>query len=133
MLPSIRGNFREGTGSKDYDILTLEDYQKTIRKLMDIERSKNKSELSVRASAGPAKLLCEAGLKSSLLFVIKIRDFCIQNIYVLMTKHICFEKAFSIVFSPYNSLILWSTSIFPKRISLSLASSTRSSVSGSTT
>ena len=44
--PSIRGNFREGTGSKDYDILTLEDYQKTIRKLMDIERSKNKSELS---------------------------------------------------------------------------------------
>lgn len=44
--PSIRGNFREGTGSKDYDILTLEDYQKTIRKLMDIERSKNKSELA---------------------------------------------------------------------------------------
>ena len=33
-------------------------------------------------------------------FVIKIRDFCIQNIYVLMTKHICFEKAFSIVFFP---------------------------------
>ncbi|MBC5645869.1 hypothetical protein H8S77_23625 [Parabacteroides sp. BX2] len=44
--PSIRGNSGEGTGSKDYDILTLEDYQKTIRKLMDIERSKNKSELS---------------------------------------------------------------------------------------
>lgn len=39
--PSVRGNYREGV-----DVPTLEDYQKTIRKLMNIERNKNKNELS---------------------------------------------------------------------------------------